>query len=109
MNAVNPSVAYVQYDGKSCGCECGYASQTTVFRSVWDRLCKQLFEATPPGIIPEDQLPDIDIWRTGIVLLDDSYPYTFAVATDGTEIPKQCDIIEYKGMFFIVGEVDKQE
>lgn len=79
-----------------------------MFRSVWDRLCRQLFEAMPPEMDPKEQLPDIDVWRDGVSLVDDdSYPLVFAVASDGIAVPKKDDIIEYKGKFFVIGEVEE--
>ena len=106
MKATHSSIAYVERDGKMPSpCQCPSGPVDT-FHSVWDRLCRQLFGAMPPGIDSEIQLPDIDIWKDGVALIDDSYPYTFAVATDGESIPKPDDVIEYKGMFYVVGQVD---
>ena len=79
-----------------------------VFRSVWDRLCQQLFGATPPGMDSEDQLPDINIWKDGVVLVKDTYPYSFRVMTESGEvIPKPADVILYKGKYYVIGEVDE--
>ena len=106
MSATNTSIAYVERDGKiPCRCQCA-SGEVNTFRSVWDRLCRQLFGAMPPGIDSEIQLPDIDIWKDGIALIDDSYPYTFVVASDDEEVPKKDDVIEYKGKFYVIGEVD---
>ncbi len=105
MKATCSDLMYVERGGvmpRPCQC----SGPTDTFRSVWDRLCRQLFGAMPPGIDPENQLPDIDIWKDGVALLNDSYPYTFAVATDGESIPKPDDVIEYKGMFYVIGQVD---
>ena len=77
-----------------------------VFRSVWDRLCQQLFDATPPGMDSEEQLPDIEIWKDGVVLVDDTYPYTFKVTSDGESSPKPSDVVLYKGKYYVIGEVE---
>lgn len=90
--AVSTNIEYV----KSC-CQGG------TFKSVWDRLCEQLFGTMPKGMNGEEQLPDIDIWKEGVALLDDSDPYSFTVY--GEETPKTGDIIEYKGKFYIIGTV----
>ena len=75
-----------------------------VFRSVWDRLCQQLFGATPPGMDSEDQLPDIEIWKDGVVMTKDTYPYSFSVtSSDGT--PKPGDVVLYKGKYYVIGAV----
>ena len=76
-----------------------------VFRSVWDRLIQQLFGVTPLGIDSEDQLPDIKIWEDGVELVDDSYPYTFRVTTDG-EQPRPYDVVLYKQKYYVIGAVD---
>lgn len=78
-----------------------------VFRSVWDRLVQQLFGATPLGIDSEDQLPDIRIWKDGVTLVDDSYPYTFRVMTPTGEQPRPQDVVLYKGKYFVIGAVDE--
>ena len=115
MQAVHSGLTYVECDGlipcPPCSCQapapppCPCPCPVDTFHSVWDRLCRQLFGAMPPGIDPEDQLPDIDIWKDGIALVGDTYPYTFVVATDGEEAPKKDDVIEYKGRFYVIGEV----
>ena len=46
----------------------GCCQSRTVFRSVWDRLCQQLFGAIPPGMDSVDQLPDVEIWSNGVAL-----------------------------------------
>ena len=100
MNATKSDLVFVGNHG-NCACSC----TPQVFRSVWDRLCRQLFGAMPPDMASEDQLPDIDIWKDGVALQDDSYPYTFVVTTDGESTPKHADVIEYKGKYFVIGEV----
>lgn len=101
MDAINSDLVFVGNRNKSCACSC--SPQT--FRSVWDRLCRQLFGAMPPDMASEDQLPNIDIWKDGVAMTDDSYPYTFVVTSDGEESPKPTDVIEYKGQYFVIGEV----
>lgn len=110
MSATHSDLIFVgNGGGGQCGCGCSQIATPIVFRSVWDRLCRQLFEAMPPDMASEDQLPDIDIWKDGVALADDSYPYTFVVASDGTEAPKQGDVIEYKNRYYIVGGVKPVE
>ena len=54
----------------------------------------------------EDQLPSIEIWKDGVVMTKDTYPYSFRVTSaDGT--PKPGDVVYYKGMYYIIGEVDE--
>lgn len=108
MSATNSSIAYVERDGKiPCQCQCA-SGQIDTFRSVWDRLCRQLFGAMPPSMDSEDQLPDIDIWKDGVALVDNSYPLTFVVSSDGETAPKPADVIEYKGRFYVIGTVKEQ-
>lgn len=77
-----------------------------VFRSVWDRLCQQLFGAIPPGMDTEDILPDITIWQEGVILQEEEGgEFSFTVTTSGEEAPKAQDVILYKGIFYIVGQV----
>lgn len=104
MNATKSDLVFVDRNGVHCTCAC----TPEVFRSVWDRLCRQLFGAMPPDMDSEDQLPDIDIWRGGVAMVDDSYPYTFVVASDGEAVPKQADVIEYKGKYYVIGGVKEQ-
>jgi len=108
-HAVCSSVSYVQYPnhGKGCGCGNVCSNGVIVFRSVWDRLIQQLFGATPLGIDSEDQLPDIKIWKDGVELVDDSYPYTFHVTTPDGEQPRPYDVIFYKGVYYIIGAFDE--
>jgi len=106
MIAVNTGITYVGSTGQATGCSCPCPGSVEVFRSVWDRLCQQLFGATPPSIDTEDVLPDIDIWKGGVVMVDDgNYPYTFVVMCEGSDTPKPSDVIQYKGKFYIIGEV----
>ena len=92
--AVYSDLAYV----KSC-CPKG------VYKSVWDRLCEQLFGAMPAGMSGDESVPNIDIWKDGVALLNDSNPYSFTVVTEDTDTPKTGDIIEYKGQFYIIGTI----
>ena len=114
MSAVHSDLAFVSRPGNGPGCGCtpgcnpGCHGSAMVFRSVWDRLCQQLFGATPPGMDSEDQLPDINIWKDGVVLVKDTYPYSFRVMTESGEvIPKPADVILYKGKYYVIGEVDE--
>ena len=109
MSAVHSDLAFVANPGANrCGCGCGYNNSPAVFRSVWDRLCQQLFGAIPPGMDSETQLPDINIWKDGVVMTKDTYPYSFRVMTSGGEVvPKPCDVILYKGKYYVIGAVDE--
>ena len=79
-----------------------------VFRSVWDRLCQQLVGHMPVDMDSEDQLPDIEIWKDGVVMTKDTYPYSFLVMTeDGEVIPKPADVVLYKGKYYVIGAVDE--
>ena len=113
MSAVHSDLSFVSYpNGAGCGCKCscGGDCQGTpmVFRSVWDRLIQQLFGVTPLGIDSEDQLPDIEIWKDGVELVDDSYPYTFRVMSPAGIPPKPYDVVLYKGRYYVIGAVDEQ-
>ena len=105
MNATNTGLVFVDHDGHKMPCGCGCYGPTAVYRTVWDRLCQQLFGAMPPGIDSGDQLPDIEIWKDGVALTDDSYPFTFTVTSYDDSVPKKDDVIEYKGRYYIIGEV----
>lgn len=84
----------------------GCCRSRMVFRSVWDRLCQQLFGAIPPGMDTEDILPDITIWQEGVILQEkEGGEFSFTVTTSSEEPPKAQDVILYKGIFYIVGEV----
>ena len=108
-HAVHSDLSFVQRPGQGngCGCNSNCANGVIIFRSVWDRLVQQLFGATPPAIDSEDQLPDIEIWAEGVVLTDDTNPYTFTVLSGDGEAPKPGDVILYKGKYFIIGAVDE--
>ena len=108
-HAVCSDLAFVGNGGNiGCGCNptCTPGCSATVFRSVWDRLCQQLFGAIPPGMDTEDILPDITIWDKGVVLVaDENGNYDFTInSVSGT--PKAGDVILYKGKFYIIGEVE---
>ena len=99
--AVCTDMAYAQ-GGGPCGCK-----DRMVFRSVWDRLCQQLFGAIPVGMNTEDQLPDIEIFDSGVALSgEEDGEFSFTVTTSG-EAPRPYDVISYKGQFYIIGEVDE--
>lgn len=100
MKAADTDIVFVEYRSK-CHCPKG----ATVFRSVWDRLCRQLFGAMPPGMYPDGQIPDINIWEDDVELTGGPYPYTFTVPPDGEIIPKPFDVIEYKEKFYVIKEV----
>ena len=108
MSSVHSDLAFVSYPnmGNGCGCNCDCKGTPMVFRSVWDRLCQQMFGAIPQGMDAEDQLPDIKIWQDGVVLEDDTYPYTFSVTTGAGESPKPQDVILYKGKYYVIGKVE---
>lgn len=79
----------------------------TIYRSVWDRLCQQLFGAMPLGMDTSQILPNIELWKDGVVRIDsDPDVYSFEVTTDDGESPKPTDIIMFKGKYYIIGEVD---
>jgi len=100
-HSVCSDVAYIEQSGRPCE-----VSTRMIYRSVWDRLCQQLFGALPLGLDSEDQLPDITIWEEGVVLVDDSYPYTFRVTSPSGSSPKPCDVVLYKGRYYVIGAVD---
>lgn len=104
MSATNSDLVFVDRMGSHCKCSC----TPEVFRSVWDRLCRQLFGVMPPEIASEDQMPNVDLWKGGVALVDDSYPYTFTVASDGMDVPKKNDVLEYKGKYYVIGEVTEE-
>ena len=100
VQSVCTDTAFIQNFGP-CGCK-----DRMVYRSVWDRLCQQLFGAMPPGMSPEDQLPDVEIFESGISLQgEENGEFSFTVTTSG-DAPKPFDVISYKGQFYIIGEVD---
>jgi len=106
MDAINSGLVYVEYNGRTSGFSCTCPCSAEVFRSVWDRLCRQLFEIAPPSMDTEDVLPDIDIWKGGVVMVDDGhYPYTFEVMCEEGDTPKPSDVIQYKDKYYIIGEV----
>jgi len=110
-HAVCSDVAYANSSCRNpgCGCNatCAPGCSATFFRSVWDRLCQQLFGAIPAGMNAEDQLPDITIWKDGVVLVDDTYPYTFRILSPAGISPKPCDVVLYKGKYYVIGAVDE--
>lgn len=97
MSAILSDICYVKP-----GCTPGY------FRSVWDRLCEQLFGSIPIGMDASSQLPNIEIWKDGVVP-DSTNPQKFTVVTDNTEAPKASDVILYKGKYYIIGAVETEE
>lgn len=95
--AVESDLSFVQHPG---------CCNPAVFRSVWDRLCEQLFGAMPAGMDAGSQLPNIEIWENGVSLENEASPFTFKVVSDGNDAPKASDIIKYKGKFYIIGAVE---
>lgn len=76
-----------------------------VYHSVWELLNARLFDAMPPGLLRENNLPNVDIWDDGIVRINDTEPYTFTIVTGESDAPKKDDIILYKGKYYIIGAV----
>lgn len=93
--AINTEVAFVS------GC-----CPPGIYRSLWERLCEQLFGAVPMGMDTDGVLPDIEVWKDGVALTDDSDGYTFTVVTDGGTAPSAGDVILYKGKYYVIGAVD---
>lgn len=109
MSAVHSDLAFVGRPvDKGCGCNNGCQGGAMVFRSVWDRLVQQLFGATPPGMDNEYTLPDINIWKGGVVMTEDENPYSFVVMSEADDAPKPADVIFYKGKYYVIGAVDEQ-
>ena len=109
MPAVHSGLTFIQPVGganNGCGCGCKGGGPSIVFRSVWDRLVQQMFGVTPPGMDSEGQVPDVDVWEQGVVLQNDTDPYTFAVITDEEDAPVAGDVISYKGKYYIIGAVE---
>ena len=102
-HSVSSGVTYVQ----GGGCCYNGGNPPTYFRSVWDRLCQQLFGAIPPGTDSENILPDVEIWTNGVALVEeDNGSYSFAVTSAGDVAPKPYDIVLYKGKYYIIGAVE---
>ena len=112
MSAVHSDLLFVQNGngGQGCGCGCNGGGQVTVFRTVWDRLCQQLFGAIPPGMDSVDQLPDVEIWSNGVALRsEENGVYSFSVTASGDTAPKAGDVIQYKGKFYVIGNVNDDD
>ena len=107
--AVSTGITFVEYpgNGNKCGCDCGCDGKPMYFRSVWDRLIQQLFGAPPVGMNSEEQLPDIKIWKDGVELVGDTYPYTFHVTTTAGVSPRPYDVVLYNGRYYVIGAVDE--
>ena len=112
MSAVHSDLSFVQSSsGLKGGCGCGCngngngGGSSIVFRTVWDRLVQQLFDAMPPGMLGEGQIPNVDLWDRGVALQGGDDPYTFAVVTDEEDSPIAGDVISYKGKYYIIGSV----
>lgn len=108
MSAVHSDIAFVgRPGGAGCGCHNDCRGGAMVFRSVWDRLCQQLFGAIPQGMNTDDILPDITIWQYGVAEQgDENGIFTFTITTSGEETPKASDVILYKGKYYVIGEVE---
>ena len=90
------------------GCCCNGGTPPVIYRSVWDRLCQQLFGQIPPGMDSENILPDIKIWKDGVTMQsDEEGNYTFTVTTDDGTTPKPDDVILYKDKFYVIGVVTR--
>ena len=77
-----------------------------VYRSLWDLLCKQLFDSFQIGLDTESTFPNVNIWKDGVALVSKDDTYTFIVADDAKEAPQASDIILYKGKYYIIGSVE---
>lgn len=108
MSAIHSDLTFVVRVGNMGGCGCAPVcpGAVHVFRSVWNRLVQQLFGQIPVGMNAEEQLPNIRIWRDEVVMVDDSYPYKFKVLSDEGDSPAPCDVVLYKGKYYVIGKVD---
>lgn len=95
MGAINVDLAFVK---KQC--------PPGIYKSVWDRLVEQIFGAMPVGMNGELQIPNVDIWSNGVSLVSSEDPYSFTVMTDETYTPKPGDVVLYKGVYYIIGNVE---
>ena len=111
MSAVHTDLAFNggPVGANGCGCNTGCQGGTMVFRSVWDRLCRQLFGAMPPGMNSDNQLPDVQIWTDGVAIIDDTYPYSFRVLSLNGDSPKPGDVILYNRKYYVIGVVDEKQ
>lgn len=107
--AVSTGLDFVEYpgNGNKCGCDCGCNGKPVIYRSLWDRLCQQMFGPFPPAVDTDNVLPDVTIWEDGVELVSKADgSYSFNVTTTGGTSPKPFDAILYEGEFYIIGEVD---
>ena len=86
-----------------------YGSKPGCFRTDKTRLCDSLFLPIPPGLDPEDQIPDVRIWEDGVEM-ESAYDngkneFTFIIEEDGEGGPRVPDVILYNGQFYVIGEV----
>lgn len=105
--AINSDLAYVQ---PAC-CPNGVKPNCCtpmVFRTVWDRLVQQLFGALPLGMDTSNILPDVEIWKDGVIALSEEPPFSFKVVSSGDKVPKPTDVILYKKKYYIIGEVTSE-
>ncbi len=96
--AVTPGYETVDKSGR-CGCCSSY------YRSVWDRLCQQLFGYIPAGMDTEEILRGLVIWKDGVERVGDGLPATFRVTATGERKPLATDIIYYREVFYNIGGV----
>lgn len=95
--------------GKAVCSEIGYVTPGNppgLYHSVWELLNARLFGAMPPGLLAQDNLPNVDIWKDGVVRNNDSEPYSFTIVTSEEDVPKKDDVILYKGKYYVIGAVD---
>ena len=94
---------------------CVHKCAPPVYRSPMAILCRALFGAIPPGIISENQIPNVDIWKDGVTLdgitavgnkLEE---FSFTIEEDNDSDPKPSDVIFYNGRFYVIGEVKTVE
>ena len=95
--AVYPELSSVGMDER-CGCG-------IVYRSVYDRLCQQLYGHIPPGMDTEDILRNVFVWRRNVELVVDEIPATFRLTDTGGRVPKTTDIIYYREQYYNIGGV----
>ena len=95
--------------GKTICTEIGYlepCKSPVVYHSAWELLNARLFDAMPAGLLAQNNLPDVETWKDGIVPDNDTEPYSFTIITSEEDGPKKDDVILYKGKYYIIGAVD---
>ena len=109
--AVNEQLAFVNPGFSPCApCQppCAPPCPPSVYRSLWELLCQQLFGFIPPGMDPEDHFPSVKIWTCGIEKVsEDNGVFSFTIeAPEEVDRPKAGDVLFYKGVTYIIGDVD---